>query len=147
MAPIRRKLAAIRAADVYQFAKMMGDDEAGTLAGLRSARQIVDAIIAEHHGRIFGTAGDSLVAEFASVVSAVLCAVECQRAIAARNSQAPKPLLFRMGINIGDVIVEGDNLYGDGVNVAARLEAVARPGSICVSAKVYEEVHRKLSDI
>src|SRR6266446_3771786 len=144
MAPIQRKLAAILAADVHQFSKLMGDDEAGTLADLRACR----AIIAEHHGRIFGSAGDSVVAEFASAVSAVLCAVECQRAIAARNAQADtRPLRFRIGINIGDVIVEGDNLYGDGVNVAARLESVARPGAVCVSAKVFDEVRRKLSDI
>jgi adenylate cyclase len=148
MAPIQRKLAAILAADVHQFSRLMGDDEAGTLADLRACRQIVDAIIAEHHGRIFGSAGDSVVAEFASAVSAVLCAVECQRAIAARNAQAEiKRLQFRIGVNIGEVIVEGDNLYGDGINVAARLEAIARPGSVCVSAKVYEEVRRKLSDI
>ncbi len=148
MAPIQRKLAAILAADVHQFSKLMGDDEAGTLADLQACRQIVDAIIADHHGRIFGSAGDSVVAEFASAVSAVLCAVECQRAIAARNAQAnTRPLQFRIGVNIGDVIVEGDNLYGDGVNVAARLESVARPGAVCVSAKVYDEVRRKLSDI
>jgi len=148
MAPIQRKLTAILAADVHQFSKLMGDDEAGTLADLRACRQIVDAIIAEHHGRIFGSAGDSVVAEFASAVSAVLCAVECQRAIAQRNAQADaRPLQFRIGVNIGDVIVEGDNLYGDGVNVAARLESVARPGAVCVSAKVYDEVRRKLSDI
>jgi adenylate cyclase len=148
MAPIQRKLAAILAADVHQFSKLMGLDEAGTLADLQACRQIVDAIIAEHHGRIFGTAGDSVVAEFASAVSAVLCAVECQQAIAARNAQAnTRPLQFRIGVNIGDVIVEGDNLYGDGVNVAARLESVARPGAVCVSAKVYDEVRRKLSDI
>ncbi|MFN4018278.1 MAG: adenylate/guanylate cyclase domain-containing protein [Reyranella sp.] len=148
MPAIQRKLAAILAADIYQFSKQMGEDETGTLANLRACRQIVDAIIAEHHGRIFGTAGDSVVAEFASAVSAVLCAVECQRAIAQRNAQSDvRPLLFRIGINIGDVIVEGDNLYGDGVNVAARLEAIAAPGSICVSAKVYEEVRRKMADI
>src|ERR1700704_2824493 len=148
MAPIQRKLAAILAADVHQFSKLMGADEAGTLADLQACRQIVDAIIAEHHGRIFGSAGDSVVAEFASAVSAVLCAVECQRAIAARNAQAnTRTLQFRIGVNIGDVIVEGDNLYGDGVNVAARLESVARPGAVCVSAKVYDEVRRKLSDI
>jgi adenylate cyclase len=148
MAPIQRKLAAILAADVHQFSKLMGLDEAGTLADLQACRQIVDAIIADHHGRIFGSAGDSVVAEFASAVSAVLCAVECQRAIAARNAQpVTRTLQFRIGVNIGDVIVEGDNLYGDGVNVAARLESVARPGSICVSAKVYDEVRRKLSDI
>src|SRR5712692_8840890 len=139
MAPIQRKLAAILAADVHQFSRLMGEDEAGTLADLRACRQIIDATITDHHGRIFGSAGDSVIAEFASAVSAVLCAVECQRAIAARNGQAGnKTLQFRIGINIGDVIVEGDNLYGDGINVAARLEAVAQPGSICVSAKVYE---------
>jgi class 3 adenylate cyclase len=147
MNSIQRKLAAIFAADVHQFSRMMGTDEAGTLANLQACRQIIDAIIAEHHGRIFGSAGDSVVAEFASAVSAVLCAVECQRSIAERNAQAKTPLLFRIGVNIGDVIVEGDNLYGDGVNVAARLESVARPGSVCVSAKVYEEVRRKLSSI
>ena len=148
MPEIQRRLAAILAADVHQFSKLMGEDEAGTLADLRACRQIVDAIIAEHHGRIFGTAGDSVVAEFASAVSAMLCAVECQRAVAARNAlPATRPLRFRIGVNIGDVIVEGDNLYGDGVNVAARLEAIARPGSICVSAKVYDEVRRKLADI
>jgi adenylate cyclase len=148
MAPIQRKLTAILAADVHQFSKLMGEDEAGTLNDLQACRQIVDSIIAEHHGRIFGSAGDSVVAEFASAVSAVLCAVQWQRAIAARNAQSGiRPLQFRIGINIGDVIVEGDNLYGDGVNVAARLESVARPGSICVSAKVYDEVRRKMSDI
>jgi class 3 adenylate cyclase/TolB-like protein len=148
MAPIRRKLTAILAADVHQFSRLMGADEAGTLADLQACRQIIDAIIADHHGRIFGSAGDSVVAEFASAVSATLCAVECQRAIAARNAQpGTRTLQFRIGINIGDVIVEGDNLYGDGVNVAARLESIAHPGSICVSAKVYDEVRRKLSDI
>jgi adenylate cyclase len=148
MAPIQRKLAAILAADVYQFSKLMGEDEAGTLADLRACRQIIDAIIADHHGRIFGSAGDSVIAEFASAVSAILCAVECQRAAAARNAQpVTRPLQFRIGVNISDVIVEGDNLYGDGVNVAARLESIARPGSICVSAKVYDEVRRKLSNI
>jgi adenylate cyclase len=148
MAPIQRKLTAILAADVHQFSRLMGADEAGTLADLQACRQIIDAIIAEHYGRIFGSAGDSVVAEFASAVSATLCAVECQRAVAARNAQPGiRPLQFRIGINIGDVIVEGDNLYGDGVNVAARLESIAHPGSICVSAKVYDEVRRKLSDI
>src|SRR6185436_10474789 len=148
MAPIQRRLAAILAADVHQFSKLMGEDEAGTLASLRACRQVVDAIVVEHNGRIFGTAGDSVVAEFASAVSAVLCAVDWQRALAERNAQPGiKPLRFRIGINIGDVIVEGDNLYGDGINVAARLESVAQPGAICVSAKVYDEVRRKLSDI
>jgi adenylate cyclase len=145
---IQRKLVAILAADVYQFSRLMGEDEAGTLADLQACFQIIGSVIAEHHGRIFGSAGDSVVAEFASAVSAVLCATECQEAIAARNAQAKaKPLQFRIGVNIGDVIVEGDNLYGDGVNVAARLESVARPGAVCVSAKVFDEVRRKLSNL
>src|SRR5258708_23429915 len=119
-------MAASLAADVHEFSKRMGDDEAGTLADLPACGQIVDAIIAEHHGRIFGSAGDSVVAEFASAVSAVLCATECQEAIAARNARTEaKPLQFRIGVNIRDVIVEGDNLYCDGVNIAARLESVA----------------------
>ena len=152
MSAIQRKLAAILAADVHEFSRMMGEDEAGTLRDLRACREIVDGLIASHHGRIFGSAGDSVVAEFASAVSAVLCAVECQRALADRNAQSAvqtigRPMNFRIGINIGDVIVEGDNLYGDGVNVAARLEALARPGAICVSGKVYEEVRRKLADL
>jgi adenylate cyclase len=145
---IQRKLAAILAADVHQFSRLMGEDEAGTLADLQACFRIIGAVIAEHHGRIFGSAGDSVVAEFASAVSAVLCATECQEAIAARNAQAKaKPLQFRIGVNIGDVIVEGDNLYGDGVNVAARLESIARPGAVCVSAKVFDEVRRKLSNL
>ncbi len=148
MTSIQRKLAAILAADVHEFSKKMGEDEAGTLADLRACRQIVDAIIADHHGRIFGSAGDSVIAEFASAVSAMLCAVECQRALAARHAQSgTRSLQFRIGVTIGDVIVEGDTLYGDGVNVAARIEAMARPGAICVSAKVYEEVRRKVSEI
>jgi adenylate cyclase len=148
MPAIQRKLAAILAADAHQYSRLMGEDEAGTLAGLQACLQIIDSIVAEHHGRIFGSAGDSVVAEFASAVSAVLCAIECQEAIAARNARPEaRPLQFRIGVNIGDVIVEGDNLYGDGVNVAARLESVARPGAVCVSAKVFDEVRRKLSNL
>lgn len=148
MTAIQRKLTAIFAADVYQFSRLMGVDEAGTLASLRACREIIDGLIAEHGGRIFGSAGDSVLAEFASVVSAVLCAVECQRTIGERNARPGlQPLQFRIGVKLGDVIVEGDNLYGDGVNVAARLESIATPGSICVSAKVRDEVRRKLSDV
>ena len=148
MTSVQRKLAAIFAADVYQFSRLMGIDEAGTLTSLRACREIIDGIIAEHGGRIFSSAGDSVLAEFPSVVSAVLSAVECQRAIGERNAHPGlPPLQFRIGVNLGDVIVEGDNLYGDGVNVAARLESIAAPGSICVSAKVRDEVRRKLSDV
>lgn len=148
MPVIQRKLAAILAADVHQFSRKMAADEAGTLADLQACLQIINAVVAEHRGRIFGSAGDSVVVEFASAVSAVLCAIECQEGIAARNARSDaRPLQFRIGVNIGDVIVEGDNLYGDGVNLAARLESVARPGAVCVSGKVFDEVRRKLSNL
>jgi adenylate cyclase len=146
MARVERKLTTIVAADVVGFSKLMGANEAATLEALMACRSIIDQIIAEHHGRIFGSAGDSVLAEFASPVEAVMCAREFQDRIADRNAQdmEPSPMCFRVGINLGDVIIEGDNLYGDGVNVAARLQAVAEPGGICVSSKVYEEVKRKI---
>ena len=128
-----RKLAAILAADVANYSRLMGEDEAATLDALMACRSIIDQIIAEHHGRVFGSAGDSVVAEFPSAVEAVICAREFQARIADRNAQggAFPAMQFRVGINLGDVIIEGDNLYGDGVNVAARLEAIAEPGGIC----------------
>jgi adenylate cyclase len=134
------------AADVVGFSKLMGADEAATLDALMACRSIIDQIITEHHGRVFGSAGDSVLAEFPSPVEAVICAREFQERIADRNAQggAFPAMQFRVGINLGDVIIEGDNLYGDGVNVAARLEAIAEPGGVCVSSKVYEEVKRKI---
>ncbi len=146
MARIERKLTTIVAADVVGFSKLMGADEAGTLETLSACRSIIDAVIAEHRGRIFGSAGDSVLAEFSSPVEAVWCANEFQKLIAERNAHptTAKPMQFRVGINLGDVMIEGDNLYGDGVNIAARLEAAAEPGGICVSTKVYDEVRRKL---
>ena len=142
----RRKLAAILAADVVGFSRMMGENEDRTLRNLKACRSLTDESIATYHGRIFGSAGDSVIAEFASPVDAIVAAVEFQRNLRDRNaSAAPEDRMqFRVGLNLGDVIVEGDNLYGDGVNVAARLEAAAKPGSICVSGKFYEEVRRKL---
>ena len=141
-----RKLAAILAADVAGYSRLMGEDEAATLDALMACRSIIDQIIAERHGRVFGSAGDSVIAEFSSAVEAVICAREFQERIADRNAQggAFLAMQFRVGINLGDVIIEGDNLYGDGVNVAARLEAIAEPGGICVSSKVYQEVKRKI---
>ena len=142
----RRKLAAILAADVVGFSKKMGENEDLALKNLNACRMITDEAIKSNHGRAFGTAGDSVIAEFASPVDAIVAAVEFQRNIRDRNGGMPveNQMQFRVGLNLGDVIVEGDNLYGDGVNIAARLEAVAEPGSICVSGKFHDEVRRKL---
>ena len=142
----RRKLAAILAADVVGFSKKMGDNEDRTLHNLKACRAITDESIETYHGRVFGSAGDSVIAEFASPVDAIVAAVEFQRNLRDRNNEvAPEDQMqFRVGLNLGDVIVEGDNLYGDGVNVAARLEPLAEPGGICVSGKFHDEVRRKL---
>ena len=142
----RRKLAAILAADVVSFSKKMGENEDRTLNNLKSCRAITDKSIEIHHGRIFGSAGDSIIAEFASPVDALLAAVEFQKNIRDRNNEldTSDQMQFRVGLNLGDVIVEGDNLYGDGVNVAARLESLAEPGGISVSGKIHDEVRRKL---
>lgn len=147
MSSIERKLTTILAADVVSFSKLMGEDEVGTLEALKSCRAIIDSSIDSHHGRIFGGAGDSVIAEFASPLEAMMSALEFQKLIGERNEHFTDrpPMDFRVGINIGEVIIDGDNLYGEGVNVAARVEALANPGSICVSRKVYEEVKRKLN--
>ncbi|HIN48573.1 MAG TPA: adenylate/guanylate cyclase domain-containing protein, partial [Deltaproteobacteria bacterium] len=142
----RRKLAAILAADVVGFSRMMGADEDRTLHNLKACRAITDESIETYHGRVFGSAGDSLIAEFASPVDAIVAAVEFQKNLRDRNNEVASEdqMQFRVGLNLGDVIVEGDNLYGDGVNVAARLEPLAEPGGICVSGKFHDEVRRKL---
>ncbi len=142
----RRKLAAILAADVVNFSMMMGDNEDRTLKNLKACRALTDEFITSNHGRIFGSAGDSIIAEFASPVDAVVAATEFQRSLRRRNEGVAleDQMSFRVGLNLGDVIVEGDNLYGDGVNVAARLEAMAEPGGISLSGKFHEEVCRKL---
>jgi adenylate cyclase len=143
---IERKLAAIFAADVQGYSRLMGIDEVGTLRTLTAYREIIDALIAQDRGRIFNTAGDSITAEFPSVVDAVQCAVEVQRAVGEENGKrSPEQQMhFRIGVHVGDVLVKGDNLFGDGVNIAARLEALAEPGGICVSGSVRDYVGKKL---
>ena len=142
----RRKLAAILAADVVGFSKKMGENEDRTLHNLKICRAITDESIETYHGRVFGSAGDSVIAEFGSPVDAIVAAVEFQKNLRDRNNEVDPEdqMQFRVGLNIGDVIMEGDNLFGDGVNVAARLEPLAEPGGICVSGKFHDEVRRKL---
>jgi class 3 adenylate cyclase/TolB-like protein len=142
---MERKLTAILAADIAGYTRLMGADEEATLSALRSHREVVDGLVSTHRGRVFHSAGDSIVAEFPSAVEASLCAVEIQREIARRNEAVPrhKRLEFRIGVNIGDVVVEGDNLLGDGVNVADRVQKLAAPGGICVSRNVYDQLRNK----
>ena len=143
-----RRLAAILAADVAGYSRLMGADEEGTLAELKTIRrELSDPKVKEHRGRIVKTTGDGLLIEFASVVDAVRCAVEVQRAVAERNADVPpdRRIELRMGINLGDIIRDGRDIYGDGVNVAARLEALAEPGGICVSRVVRDQVRDKLA--
>ena len=144
---VQRRLAAILAADVAGYSRLMGADEEGTLARLKAhLRDLVDPKIEEHRGRIVKTTGDGLLAEFASVVDALHCATEIQRGMVERNAEvAPESrIALRVGINVGDIVVEGDDIYGDGVNVAARLEGLAEPGGICVSGRVQEDAEGKL---
>jgi adenylate cyclase len=145
-AEVTRKLAVILAADVVGYSRLMTADEEGTLAILNARREVIDELIARHHGRIFTTAGDSVMAEFASAVEGVRCAAAIQQESEQRNADLPEPrrMRFRVGVNLGDVMVGGDNLFGDGVNVAARLEAMAEPGGICISSAVYDQIRNKV---
>ena len=142
-----RRLAAILMADVVGYSRLMGKNEDGTHLALKAVqREVTDPKVAEHRGRLVKTIGDGLLVEFASVVDAVRCAVDIQRAMALRNVRAgaDDPIVFRIGINLGDIISEDGDIYGDGVNVAARLEGLARPGGICVSRVVRDQVRDKL---
>src|SRR5437868_12462149 len=146
-ARVQRRLAAILAADVAGYSRLMGVDEEGTLAALKELRrELADPKIKEHRGRIVKTTGDGLLVEFASVVDAVRCAVEVQREMAERNAQVEEArrIQFRIGVNLGDIIKDGRDIFGDGVNVAARLEALAEPGGICVNRVVRDQVRDKL---
>jgi TolB-like protein/class 3 adenylate cyclase/Tfp pilus assembly protein PilF len=143
---VGRRLSAIVAADVAGYSRLMGLDEAGTARILREHRVITDAVVAKHGGRIVKTTGDGLLIEFPSVVDAVECAVAIQTVMAERNECVPQDrrMLFRIGINLGDVLIEGDDILGDGVNVAARLEGIAEPGGICISSSAYDQVRGKV---
>src|ERR1700720_1585447 len=145
--PVERRLAAILAADVVGYSRLMGADEEGTLETLKAhRRELVDPKIRENHCRIVKTTGDGMLVEFPSVVDAVRCAVEIQRAMVDRNAETPeeKRITFRVGVNLGDVIADGDDIYGDGVNIAARLEALAEPGGICISRTVRDHIGDRL---
>ena len=141
-----RKLAAIFAADVEGYSRLMGQDEIGTLRRLTACRAILDERVAAYRGRILGSAGDSVVADFASAVDAVQCAVAVQEAFAKGSAARPagEQMRFRIGVHVGDVLVQGDNLFGDGVNIASRLEALAEPGGICISGMVRDQIGTKL---
>src|ERR1039457_2331700 len=138
-----RRLAALLAADVAGYSRLMGGDEEGTLAALKiHRRELIDPKIAEHRGRIVKTTGDGVLVEFASAVDAVRCGLDIQRSMAERNAAVPEErrIEFRIGINVGDIIIDEGDIYGDGVNIAARVEALARPGAVCVSENAYQQV-------
>src|SRR5215469_11915509 len=144
---MERKLTAILCADVSGYSRLMGEDEEATLRTLSSHRRLIDPLIEQHRGRFVNSAGDSVLAEFASVVNAVECAVAIQSKLKAENANLPSDCLmeFRIGVNLGDVMVEGEQIYGDGVNVAARLESLADAGGICISGSVHDQVRYKLA--
>jgi class 3 adenylate cyclase len=144
---VERKLAAILSADVQGYSRLMGEDEVSTIRTLTAYRAVTDACIRQHRGRVVNTAGDSVLAEFASAVDAVQCAVEIQQALAAKNADFPseRQMAFRIGINVGDVVVEGEQIYGEGVNIAARLEGLAEAGGLCISGTVYDQIKNKVA--
>lgn len=144
---VKRKLTAILSADVKGYSRLMGEDDVGTVQTLKDCRKIMTAAIENHHGRVIDSPGDNLLAEFASVLHATQCAVKIQEALEDQNTRLPenRQMKFRIGINLGDVIQDGNRIYGDGVNIAARLEALADAGGICISGSVYDQVKNKLS--
>jgi len=144
---VKRRLTTILCADVHGYSRLMGADEAGTLETLRHYRSAIAGLVERHDGRIVNTWGDAVIAEFASVVEAVQCAVEIQQEISNQDSDPAdaQQMRFRIGINLGDVMVDGSDIFGDGVNIAARLQELAEPGGVVVSASVYDQVHNKLS--
>src|SRR5215467_9235506 len=145
-AKVPRRLAAILAADIAGYSALMGVDETATVRDLKAHQAVILPIVTEHGGRIIDTAGDGILAEFPSVLSAVECAVAIQRVMAQRNAdvEETRRMRFRIGINQGDVVFDDSRIYGDGVNIAARLENIAEPGGICISRKVYEDISGKM---
>ena len=143
---MERKLAAILSADVKGYSRLMGEDEEATIRTLTAYRAVMTAYIQQQRGRVVDSPGDNLLAEFASVVDAVRCAVAIQHELQERNTDVPvqRKMEFRIGLNLGDVVVEGERIYGDGVNIAARLESLAEPNGICISGTVYDQVETKL---
>src|SRR5215470_367825 len=144
---VGRRLAAIVAADVAGYSRLMGLDEVGTARTLREHRKVTDALVAKHGGRLVKTTGDGVLLEFPSVVDAAECAVAVQAVMSERNRSVPEDrrMLFRIGINLGDILTEGDDILGDGVNVAARLEGIAEPGGICISSSACEQIRGKVA--
>ncbi|MGI9416319.1 MAG: adenylate/guanylate cyclase domain-containing protein [Geminicoccaceae bacterium] len=144
---VKRRLTTVLCADVSSYTQLMEHDEAGTLERLRASRDSMAALIDRHDGRVINTWGDALIAEFPSVVEAVNCAVEIQQELAVRNRELPETdqMWFRIGINLGDVMVENDDIYGEGVNIAARLQQIAEPGGIMISRPVFDQVRNKLA--
>jgi len=143
---LKRKLAAILSADVEGYSRLMGDDEVGTIYTLAAYKEAMTSIIRQYLGRVVDAPGDNLLAEFSSAVDAVQCAVEIQRELAERNEDLPedRKMYFRIGVNVGDVIDKEGLIYGDGVNIAARVEGLAEAGGICISGRVYDQVENKL---
>ena len=143
---VKRKLTAILSADVKGYSRLMGEDEEWTLRTLNTYKGLIGNLVGEHRGRVVGSPGDNVLAEFASVVDAVECAVEIQQVLRAKNALLPetRKMYFRIGINLGDVIEEADSIYGDGVNIAARLEGLAEAGGICISGSAYEQIENKI---
>ena len=142
---VERKLTTILAADAEGYSRVMDADEVRALGALQAARSVFSKFIERHHGRIANTAGDALIAEFPSVVEAVQCAIEVQRELGGRSRAPGGSLRFRIGVHLGDVMVDGDDLLGEGVNLAARLQSMAEPGGVLISQQVYDQVHAKLS--
>ena len=144
---VKRKISAILSADVAGYGRLMGDDEAATVQTVESYRETVSSLVEQYNGHVVDSPGDNILSEFASVVDAAQCAVEIQQVIKAKNADLPgdRKMLFRIGINLGDVIEEGERIYGDGVNIAARIEALADPGGICISGSAYEQIETKLA--
>jgi len=144
---VTRKLSAILSADVQGYSRLMGDDELATVETITEYRETITSLVTQWKGRVVDSPGDNILAEFASVVDAVQCAVEIQNVLKAKNEDLPenRRMIFRIGVNLGDVIQEGDRIYGDGVNIAARIESLADGGGICISGTAYDHIENKLA--